>query len=352
MFSFSDSRRMSSPALVLGMTESHQQLKKAEELSRIINNKKDLYEDKEAWTYHQELTTIYRNLLISDLEFSLDKKVEQDLWNFCFKNYISHLQTKIRDKRSNIRGDAQLLLSWFLEFASGFYTTFLTEIQQKFNLDIPFLKSGDPYGIWSDGHTSTTTKRASTAETPGVTSCNYLCQHCIVHLGDVARYRNQTRQAETFYRHAISLAPGSGQPYNQIAILEASRGNKLSAVYFYVRAICLKYPFPAASTNLSKMLGKLMTSDTDKPGKMTIQMFISMFLKLHGLLHHAEKLRQVVKICNVLSESLTSLIVSDSLSTWQLLQVYICIFKCNSIHSRGIFKIIDYFSIISLNRLA
>ena len=137
----------------------------------------------------------------------------------------------------------------------------------------------------------------------------------------MARYRNQTRQAETFYRHAISLAPGSGQPYNQIAILEASRGNKLSAVYFYVRAICLKYPFPAASTNLSKMLGKLMTQDTDKPGKMTIQMFISMFLKLHGLLHHAEKLRQVVKICNVLSESLTSLIVSDSLSTWQLLQV-------------------------------
>jgi len=302
---------------VQGLSESHQQLRKAEELSRIVTNKKDLYENKEAWTYHQELTSIYRNLLLLDLEFSLDKKVEQDLWNICFKNYISHLQTRIRDKRANVRGDSQLLLSWFLEFASGFYTTFLTEIQQKFQLDIPFLKSGDPYGIW--GESGSTKKKSS--ERPGVTSCNYLCQHCLVHLGDVARYRNQMKQAETFYRHAISMAPGSGQPYNQIAILEASRSNKLSAVYFYVRAICLKYPFPAASTNLGKMLNKLSGFDHEKAGKMNQLVFISTFLKLHGLLHHAEKLRHAVRISNLLAESLTSLIVSDSLSTWQLLQV-------------------------------
>ena len=46
--------------------------------------------------------------------------------------------------------------------------------------------------------------------------------HCLisVHLGDIARYRNHIQQAETFYRHAISMAPSSGQPYNQIAILE------------------------------------------------------------------------------------------------------------------------------------
>ena len=305
---------------VQGLTESHQHLRKTEELARIVNNKKDLYEDKEAWSYHQELTTLYRYLLLDDLEFALDRKVEQDLWNVCFKNYISHLQTRIRDKRLNtVRGDAQLLLSWFLEFSSGFYTTFLTEIQHKFNLDIPFLKSGDPYSIWSDGNNKP--RSSTTSETPGVNNCNYLCQYCLVHLGDVARYRNQMRQAETFYRHAISLAPGSGQPYNQIAILEASRGNKLSAVYFYVRAICLKYPFPAASTNLGKMLGKLSTADTDKPGRVTQPVFVSMFLKLHALLHHTEKLRSAVRISNMLSESLTSLIVSDSLTTWQLLQI-------------------------------
>lgn len=28
----------------------------------------------------------------------------------------------------------------------------------------------------------------------------YLCQYCLVHLGDLARYRHQAKQAETYYR--------------------------------------------------------------------------------------------------------------------------------------------------------
>lgn len=35
---------------------------------------------------------------------------------------------------------------------------------------------------------------------PQKSSCNYICQYCLVHLGDIARYRNQNRQAESFYR--------------------------------------------------------------------------------------------------------------------------------------------------------
>jgi len=163
--------------------------------------------------------------------------------------------------------------------------------------------------------------------TPSTTSCHYVCQYCLVHLGDIARYRSQARQAETFYRHAISLAPNSGQPYNQIAILEASRGNRLATVYFYVRAVSLRYPFPAATTNLSKMLGKLGglgvegAPEKDRTAKVTQHTFIPLFLRMHGLLHHAQKLRQAVKMSILLTESLTSLVVSESLSTWQLLQV-------------------------------
>ena len=326
---------------VVGKTESHQQLKRAEELARLVSHKKDLYENKDGWTNHQELVSLYRDILITDMEFALDRKVEQDLWNFCFKNYISHLQSKVKDKRQTGRADSQLLLSWFLEFASGFYTTFLTEIQQKFQLDIPFLQSGDPYGLWSSTSTSGVESEGGGGgggkrSRPGVTSCNYLCQHCLVHMGDLARYRNQLSQAETFYREATSLAPGSGQPYNQIAILEASRANKLSAVYFYVRAICLKYPFPAASTNLSKMLGKFANNDVEKAGKMSQQMFTSLLLKLHGLLHHAEKLRLAVKTGRLLSESLTNLIVSESLTTWQLVQVVsINMWACHSHQAEG-----------------
>eukprot|EP00092_Neocalanus_flemingeri_P008491 GFUD01009148.1.p1 GENE.GFUD01009148.1~~GFUD01009148.1.p1 ORF type:complete len:982 (+),score=337.04 GFUD01009148.1:78-2948(+) len=313
---------MATTSLPLGQPESHQLIKRAEELSRMVSSRKDLYGDREAWTSHQELAALYRRLLVRDLEFSLDKKVEQELWNVCFKNYISHLQAKARDKRNPNRSDAQMTLSWFLENASGFYILLLEEVRQTFNLDIPFLQSGDPYGIWS--HLPKPSQSTPTVK-PAATSCHYVCQHCLVHLGDIARYRSQTRQAETFYRHAISLAPGSGQPYNQIAILEASRGNRLATVYFYVRAVCLRYPFPAATTNLSKMLGKLGGveggPEKERTAKVTQHTFIPLFLRMHGLLHHAQKLRQAVKMSLMLAESLTSLVVSESLSTWQLLQV-------------------------------
>ena len=48
-----------------------------------------------------------------------------------------------------------------------------------------------------------------------------------------------------------------GQPYNQLAILEAAKGNKLSTIFYYVRATAVKYPFSVASTNMEKLLQKL-----------------------------------------------------------------------------------------------
>lgn len=35
---------------------------------------------------------------------------------------------------------------------------------------------------------------------PKKSSCCYMCQHCLVHLGDIARYKFRGKQAEIFYR--------------------------------------------------------------------------------------------------------------------------------------------------------
>jgi len=51
----------------------------------------------------------------------------------------------------------------------------------------------------------------------------------------------------------------SGQPYNQLAILEAAKGNKLSTVFYYVRSVAVKHPFPVAATNLEKLYTKIST---------------------------------------------------------------------------------------------
>ena len=85
-----------------------------------------------------------------------------------------------------------------------------------------------------------------------VGSINYICTHCLIHMGDIARYKGQVKQAETFYKHSLTVSPASGHSYNQLALVEVSKGSNLSAVFFYIRALALKGPFPAASKNLSR----------------------------------------------------------------------------------------------------
>lgn len=45
---------------------------------------------------------IYQQVLILDLEYALDKKVEQELWSHGFKKYIATLQTLAKDKKVKI----------------------------------------------------------------------------------------------------------------------------------------------------------------------------------------------------------------------------------------------------------
>jgi protein SMG7 len=45
------------------------------------------------------LQRIYQQVLILDLEYALDRKVEQELWNHGFKNYIGTLQNLAKDKK-------------------------------------------------------------------------------------------------------------------------------------------------------------------------------------------------------------------------------------------------------------
>lgn len=62
------------------------------------------------------------------------------------------------------------------------------------------------------------------------------------------------------YRYAIQLSPNSGQPYNQLALLEASRGDNLSTVFYYMRSINVRHPFLAAVNNLNVTLNKYINS--------------------------------------------------------------------------------------------
>uniref|UniRef100_A0AAQ5ZPF0 Nonsense-mediated mRNA decay factor n=1 Tax=Amphiprion ocellaris TaxID=80972 RepID=A0AAQ5ZPF0_AMPOC len=270
----------------------------------------------EVWTSRQALQDLYQKMLVTDLEYALDKKVEQDLWNHAFKNQITTLQSQAKNRANPNRSEVQANLSLFLEAASGFYTQLLQELCTVFNVDLPCRVKSSQLGIISNKQSNT-----SAIVTPQPSSCSYICQHCLVHLGDIARYRNQTSQAESYYRHAAQLVPSNGQPYNQLAILASSKGDHLTTIFYYCRSIAVKFPFPAASTNLQKALSKALESRDEVKTKWSVSDFIKAFIKFHGHVYLSKSLDKLDALREKLEEQFQRLILQKAFSSQQLVHI-------------------------------
>lgn len=270
----------------------------------------------ETWVVRQRLEDLYKKLLLMDLEYALDKKVEQDLWNHAFKNHINILQTQTKDRQNAKRGETHATLNLFLETASGFYLQLIQLICTTFKLDLPFRRKSSCFGIMKEK----TTLRVKIVP-PKKSSCLYVCQYCLVHLGDIARYRQQIEQAQTFYWHAANLVPFNGQPYNQLAIVEAARGNKLTTVFYYVRSLAVRHPFPAAATNLEKLYTKLTKDIPELKGKLSVSEMITSFLQLHACIHLCTELDRAAALSSKLLAALPAHVTSQSFPSHILVQI-------------------------------
>lgn len=294
--------------------QSAQYLRQAEVLKAEMTDSK--LGPAEVWTSRQALQDLYQKMLVTDLEYALDKKVEQDLWNHAFKNQITTLQGQAKNRANPNRSEVQANLSLFLEAASGFYTQLLQELCTVFNVDLPCRVKSSQLGIISNKQTHT-----SAIVKPQSSSCSYICQHCLVHLGDIARYRNQTSQAESYYRHAAQLVPSNGQPYNQLAILASSKGDHLTTIFYYCRSIAVKFPFPAASTNLQKALSKALESRDELKTKWGVSDFIKAFIKFHGHVYLSKSLEKLSPLREKLEEQFKKLLFQKAFNSQQLVHV-------------------------------
>lgn len=81
----------------------------------------------EIWIYRQELLDQYEQLILFDLDFALEKKIEHDLWTIIFKNEITYKQEQLKDNHQNPpkRAEIQTSLQAFYEYARGYYMKLL-----------------------------------------------------------------------------------------------------------------------------------------------------------------------------------------------------------------------------------
>lgn len=303
------------------MKTASQLLREAEGLKSRLNNCTPLVGNNEAWAVQHQLQVVCGQLLVHWIEAALDHGVERDLWNLGFRNTITQLQAQTKDKQGG-SSEARDMLSWFLNSASGFYLQLFNQICSEYSLDLPFRRKDSIYGaVDLNGSTQGKSKVSSQK------NALYLCQYCLVHLGDLARYRHQAKQAETYYRHAVLVAPTSGHPYNQLALLEAGRGNRLAAVALYVRAMCVPCPFPGAPANLTQTLTKLLSTCSSRElsgsTRVTGEEYTNLFLQCHAQLYLHGDDTSAREALPTLCSALSTLVATNAFTRTSLIQMVV-----------------------------
>ncbi|CAG9575437.1 unnamed protein product [Danaus chrysippus] len=321
-----------------------QLLREAEELKQKIlkyNSCISMLQDRSLWITQQQLQKVYQKVLVLDLDYALEKKVEQDLWNVGFKQQIEALQAISKDRKSVLRNEAQGMLSWVLQAAAGFYLCLLHQICTTFKLDLPFRRRASLLGSvegWEAGGCPEPVRA-------GAGAARYACQHCLVHLGDLARYRHQLKVAHTFYRHALAVSVHSGQPYNQLALVAWRRGRRLAALYWHVRSLLVRAPFPPAPANLARTLAaagrdvkesplpvlpglsSVEGHTTSTPSKTTVtekldsHSYVNELVRTLHYLHSLEHLDKAEELVEKLNSSLTHLVATDSFDSMTLVKM-------------------------------
>ncbi len=79
------------------------------------------------WFYRQELLDQYGQLILSDLDYALEKKIEHDLWTIVFKNEINFKQEQLKENNQHQakRTEIQASLQTLYEYARGYYMKLL-----------------------------------------------------------------------------------------------------------------------------------------------------------------------------------------------------------------------------------
>ncbi|CAF0773398.1 unnamed protein product [Didymodactylos carnosus] len=281
----------------------------------------------EAWYYRQQLLEAYQKLILFDLDYSIDKKIEHDLWNIVFKSQITYKQEQLKgDKRNIKRNEIQTNLQSLYEYARGYYMKLLQNVVQYYNFNTSICKH---YNFLKVPQRSTSAigigenmnRKCKEA------SLLYFTQHILVHVGDFNRYSNQIDLAKSFYLNAIHIIPCFGQPYNQIGILYEMKTsstaalfvslaqNQLITAYYYVRSIAIKVTFPLAITNLEKLFTRLKDISIQRyttEQKLNEKDFITLFLQIIAMINLEHDLDKVKSFIDILKLTMINTLSSST----------------------------------------
>ena len=188
--------------------------------------------------------------------------VHNTLWKTCFYNLIEdfrsditkecHSLTKKLQKKEDTGENASALekvqhqllrlvtsFSKFLSDSSGYYQDLMLKLESIVN-------------------------SSKTLDEKNKSELSRHIYRCLLYLGDLARYSEQNTDkkekdfgtALRYYERAAFVAPQSGNPHNQLAVLAGYSSAECVAVYYF-RSILAKIPFTGGFENLDILFNKV-----------------------------------------------------------------------------------------------
>jgi hypothetical protein len=194
-----------------------------------------------------QLCEILSDVLISDPLLALEKECAGRLWRNCFYAPIGVWRSRVsREKRKQGANLAKLEQSFkkFLTEAITLYDYLVLQYQSKLQPSNSQANSQD---------SSQESFRENGASTKAVVPGLY---RLYIHMGDLQRYAQSYNKAEACYFNASKLAPGMGNPYNQLAVVAQMKDANMScvALYWYARSLLATHDsFETSNSNLERL---------------------------------------------------------------------------------------------------
>lgn len=220
-------------------------LERASDLEKQLTNLSKSNDEKAA-RLRSHLCEILSDILISDPLVGIENDCTGRLWRSCFYAPIGIWRSRIsREKRKHGPNLASLEQSFkkFLGEAITLYDYLVLQFQSK------LVPSNSQLNSQESTQESLLPEGSLEGVIPGLF-------RLYIHMGDLHRYAESYNKAEVCYLNACKLAPGMGNPYNQLAVVAQMKDASMScvALYWYARSLLATHDsFETSNSNLERL---------------------------------------------------------------------------------------------------
>lgn len=189
-----------------------------------------------------KLCEAYSDIFLRNPKLALEQQLQDRLWRNCFYRHISDQRRELsrRKKRRQNLEETKQKFSQTLSEAISLYAYIIAE----------YLGFIEPELSSSQQSVDESPELDERGEEAVVT----ILHKFEIYLGDLHRYKDEYKEAARHYERAILWAPGQGNPYNQMAVLEQLNESSCTALYWYARSIMASgKPFETSSSNVERL---------------------------------------------------------------------------------------------------